>query len=705
MCAFFIHKTTNSISEADILVVSRDRPLPGGVDLARQKVTDHIWLEHVIDEKGPIDVTKRYSVADKVPKDGRSAASSVAPFHGSNTYNTTAAAKSALATNGEDSSESSLDASDSEDDKGSQHQKPRATVKYVAPVSGLQARTKVAAASKKVSTPTSKGTSKPVRGPTTEAHEPVSNKMNKSVLIDEEESEDDSSSSHVAIKALPASPSKNEKKRRKESEEDAEDVMHEDLAPTPAKRKISSANGTPKSVNKRRPIPTGPNTESDMDVDEIVPPAKRSSKKSSSSSAPPAPPAVEDSSSSVDMDISGEFTGPTPSKRSSAAAKRTKATGSVDKSKTVGAGVRKRTNNASVENDVSTIHKDATEHEVPGESDSEWEKAAIAEVVEGGAQMKRALTPKRRRGSGDDGGAGDDTATGAARGRRKALVPAEPRVPRAPRVKYEAPIKTHRLYLSQIDRERKNKLNYEIEKLAVENGVSICWVDNIGEATVFVSYGNHAPGKSQHASINLLWAIMRGIWIVEPAWLESLLKHGGRIPKYEKYEITTIPGPRASRLARAARRAYLEENGLTKQEADDDKDPHLPRLLFSDWTFNLDLWKENPNPEELMRIIEYGAGKIGARNEADIWFSSRKGEIVEPNYAPSEPMSEEDARNLEEHPTLRKRAFEGARTKRRMPTFAFDTLDWLRDSIINYEPQDHTNAKKYPNRLRFFNAF
>lgn len=262
----------------------------------------------------------------------------------------------------------------------------------------------------------------------------------------------------------------------------------------------------------------------------------------------------------------------------------------------------------------------------------------------------------------------------------------------------KTPRPTFRIYLSQFPLKRKNEITKKINELAEKEILSICISDTVRSSTHFVSYEDHKrPGTP--VAINLLLAIVRGVWILEERWIDKLLEHS-KVPKADKYEMTGLPGPRRARIARAARIEYLQGKGLTKDDGDDDNgDPSLPRLVFSDWTFNLDHWKGEPGSELLAIIITYGAGLIAQKFESDIWFTNAN-LLPEPVYSASDPIAHQDAEKLDSKPNLRKRAFSSSHTKRYMPTFAL-SLDWLRDSIVAYQAQD---PLKYSNKIRKFNA-
>lgn len=257
---------------------------------------------------------------------------------------------------------------------------------------------------------------------------------------------------------------------------------------------------------------------------------------------------------------------------------------------------------------------------------------------------------------------------------------------------------TFRIYLSQFPVERKNEIAKKVKKLKDDGILSISLSETVRGSTHFVSFVDHKTPNTPVA-INLMLAIVRGVWILEEKWVKKLIKHS-KIPKAEKYEMTALTGPKRARIARAARIAYLESKGLTKDDGDDDAgDLDLPRLVFSDWAFNLDTWKGEPGTEMLKIILTYGAALVVQKFEADIWFTNADA-VPEPVFSESEPISEQDSLALALNPQLRKRHFASSHTKRCMPTFAL-SLDWLRDSIISYEAQD---PNKYSNKIRRFNA-
>lgn len=668
---------TTTLSDADIVIVSKDRPLPPGVDVKRQKVTDAIWVEHVLEEKEPLPITKRYNVLDKLPKDGRNFASEHPAHTGSIVYNTTAASVSALATTGDDSSESSVDSSQSDALGAPSTKKTRAIGKTTAPVSGLHARSKPTASAKKSAPAT----------PKTPAKTTASRSVSAASASKAKKSKASTSANPVTIESSseapesPATSPHNDKKRKRAGEESDEE-QSASLKSPPKKATVpkdsAPINGSPKRSSRQTPAKAANTTPSK--------PAKASAARKESVIV------LSESSTSEDEDEAPVQTTRSLKKAATPTKKSAKSVASTPKESA------KKTSKKVADEDED---EDFSGEDVPATAPTPTRASRYS------FSPKKTAAPSNGMDVDVEPTEEAPPAAVAKRSRRPhQLVPVAPSSPssrKAVRPRYvhvQQPKFLHRLYLSGTTLVVKNDMSYKLQLFAKDTGISIGLVENTESASIFISYDQNSEEGSGR-SINMLIAIMRGIWVLRPQWLDSLLKNEGKIPKFEKYEIVSIPGPRASRLARKARREYIAENQLDKHTVNDDMDLELPRLVFSDWSFNLDVWKENNPTEDMLRwLVTLGAGSVVPPYEADIWFTNSQALIPEPVFTPSVPMPIEDAKLLQQNPTLRKRAFNGAHTKRCMPTYGFN-LSWLRDSIIAYEAQ---NPENYKNMIEFFDA-
>lgn len=681
-------------------MLSKERPLPKGADLSRQLATDSIWVDHVLEEKEPLKITKRYNIADKLPKDAQN--SSERPFHaGANVYNTTAVATSALVTTIDESPESSLESSQSDDLTTVTTSKSRASPKSTAPVSGLHARAKSTSSAKKSAPATPKTPATTPAARTAKAASAAKGSKAKASAAKDLEDSDDI----VSVDALQDTAAKNDKKRKRgeDSAEEAEAAANK--IGTPSKRKSVAPKPAPLSTA----TPSTPTTRAKTPKATSAAKGKKAAASTENGASTPKTPGRKAKAVAVEVmeiddsedgnaealkaglidDISEEIAAITAAKvRTPASAfnprKRTASvaeSGSGEPQTPKRAGKSKRDEDSDAELDISEelAHRPPLTPSRPQRTHTSRLPLIDPHAAVNGAEAEQ---PKQR---------------------KKPLVGAAPssgpRPPRPPR--YVPPKYEHRIYLSGYSDLKKADLSFRLQQLAIDHNVSMGLVDTVGDATIFVP--QKTPSKNSPASINMLMAIMRGIWLLEASWLDSLLKHGGKIPKREKYEITTIPGPRKARLARKERKDYLASlDEEARRASSDDNDSELPRLIFSDWAFNLDSWRSNnPTVEQLAFIIEYGAGIITNNPwDADVWFTSATTPTPEPRYSTDTPMSSEDARTLKSMPLLRKRAFTAPSTKRGMPTYGFH-LEWLRDSILAYDAQP---PKKYENMIKIFSA-
>lgn len=647
-------------------------------------MTDSIWVDHVLEEKEPLPITKRYNIAERLPKDARNLGEH--PYHaGATVYNTTAAESSALAANGHDSPDSSLDTSQSDDLPPVPTLKSRATPKTSAPVSGLHPRSKSTASAKKSTpaTPKSQAQATPTR--VAKASSAAKSAKAKAAASHASVHSDETLSSEE-----PQSPSKNDKKRRRDEEEVVEPEIVAKQVGRPSKRKALTplrASSASTSIPSKTPLASA-----------------MKGKKSATESAGAAPrsPAVSFKANPIQVveidDDDDAYPGDDDTHPEDDIEEEIAAITSPNKRR---AAPKPRAKSAALK-----AYDDDYEEPQPATQDDDNGDDDLNDVSEEVAVQPRT-TPNRPQRTqtvrvAPVTDSHMDVDCDAPKRRKKPLVAAASSAPRrAPKpARYVPPKYEHRIYLSGFSDEKKSSLSFKLQQLVIDHNVSIGLVDSVREASICIPHTT--PTKSSNVSFNLLIAIMRGIWILEATWLDSLLKHQGKIPKREKYEVTKIPGPRAARLARKERKDYLASlDEETRRESNDDTDPDLPRLIFSDWAFNLDIWKsDKPAADQLAYVVEYGGGIVTSPWDADVWFTPSETTIPEPRFSTPSPMSSEDARTLKANPSLRKRAFTASSTKRGMPVYGFN-LEWLRDSILCYEARD---PAKYNNRIELFDA-
>lgn len=269
------------------------------------------------------------------------------------------------------------------------------------------------------------------------------------------------------------------------------------------------------------------------------------------------------------------------------------------------------------------------------------------------------------------------------------------RSPKSTGSRKPAPSKKIRIYVSQSSSENLSKVEKVVRDLQAR-GESIEIVDSVLYATHLVTYFNHSAEPNK-ASINLLLAISRGIWILLPSWIEEAWRTKG-IPDPGDHELRYFEGPRSSRRAHRKKSKYLSRIGMDEKEAIKLTDRNLiPKVLFTGWSFNLDFWKHRESLDDLKHIIINLGGAVTPKFQADIWFTSTQAPVTELDFSPPRPIDSDDERELQSLDNPLKSQFENANTKTRMPTYAFE-LAWLRDSILKYEPQPRDKYTNYYER-------
>lgn len=249
------------------------------------------------------------------------------------------------------------------------------------------------------------------------------------------------------------------------------------------------------------------------------------------------------------------------------------------------------------------------------------------------------------------------------------------------RVNLHAPVRVYLAQATNSQREHYRKLTNGI------NGLTI--LDDVTQAT-HVVYFNPPDSVESKISLSALFAIACGLWILKESWLEQLIEKQIFIAP-ERHELKSLPGCRASRLAHAQRRQYLDQQGLSETQADDDGDENLPRLIFSDLTFNLDRYKASVSADQFSKVkamISSCGGKIGTDLTSDIWLvgdADRKSLNV--RFSPQDDTPNEEDEIRIKNPTFRKRVFSHALTHRRMPIWALK-FDYIRDCLIHWQMLD-----------------
>jgi hypothetical protein len=403
---------------------------------------------------------------------------------------------------------------------------------------------------------------------------------------------------------------------------------------------------------------------------------------------------VTSASSSNAMDVSSST--PTKSKIISSSGKKSSSTSSAsitpakkasnDKSKTTtAASSSKSTTSSSTSSKTPKVGrpKRAREEETDSESmEVEYRPAAKRPKKASAATSSAASKVPRSRGDGNADDDGDDvTITSITPGKSpKAKIAAlHQRDDLSARV---------RVYLSQCTDAQKTKYRNELQSVS---GVTV--VRDVANAT-HVVYFNPPTSAKAKVSLSVLYAIAFGKWIVKQEWLDKMIEKK-EIAKPDRYELTVFPGCQAARKAHMAREEYLTRQGLA--HADDDFDMSLPRLIFSDLTFNLDRLRptySQPDLEKVESLILACAGRLGNELTSDIWITPKPDrQILSIDYGEDLGANSEDEDRLQ-HPEYRKRHFKYPDTQKKMPTWALE-FDFLRDSVTQWKTMNMDSYKNH----------
>lgn len=210
------------------------------------------------------------------------------------------------------------------------------------------------------------------------------------------------------------------------------------------------------------------------------------------------------------------------------------------------------------------------------------------------------------------------------------------------------------------------------------------FVSDVTKATHVVICEGEAS-MDDPVSFSVLYAMAFAKWVLNKDWLEdAFLTHS--IPQESVYEVYQLPGCKLLREMHAERDLYCQQKGISPQHADDSIDPEMPKLLFSDLTFNIDRLKtvfDRTVLKQLHDIILTNGGLIGGEESSDIWITKDPYSVVYGvQYGSYGAPPENDMMLRQRYPHWHKRHFTNANTLREMPTYAIP-FDFIRDSILN----------------------
>jgi hypothetical protein len=354
----------------------------------------------------------------------------------------------------------------------------------------------------------------------------------------------------------------------------------------------------------------------------------------------------------------------------------------------------KRAQKASSEMDIDTPVKAKREKKIVAPRSVEVvgakKRARVDEEDDFGTLAPKAKTPKRAVRSTStktqyhDESEGDERVDTSKKRARSQSLPHSHAAPNCPRV-----------YLSQAPATDK-----QYHKRAL--GHLMTFVAEVSLATHVVSFSN-ALETDAPIPFSIVYAIGTSRWVLDRSWLieaEAI----GAIPAPENFEVRALPGTRLIRRAQAARKAYLEANGVLERNADEELDPHLPKLIFSAWTFYLEPLRKHyafTTFKQIQEIISKNGGLIGGEENSDIWITKDGSEPVLAVYFgdPAPPSPTELARR-QNNPHLNKRYFSEPSILRQMPTYAIP-FDFIRTSIASGKCDDPT---LYQNLIQYSRA-
>lgn len=254
---------------------------------------------------------------------------------------------------------------------------------------------------------------------------------------------------------------------------------------------------------------------------------------------------------------------------------------------------------------------------------------------------------------------------------------------------------THRVYLSSAPAGDKTYYKSNLNHL-------MTFVTDVTQATHIVAFDSTETDSP--ISFSVLYGIAMAKWVLDKSWLIDTEASDSPVPE-DAYQLRDLPGLKILRKSQAARKSYLEDNGLSELTADDLRDKKLPPLLFTTWTFCMDRIKSAYPPAVLKQMHEMiiaNGGKIGGEANSDIWITKDASQpVLCILYGDPGPPPAAEAAIRKAHPEWNKRHFQDPNTLREMPTYAIP-FDFVRDSITSgkcEDPKDYTNLIQFTRGL------
>lgn len=215
---------------------------------------------------------------------------------------------------------------------------------------------------------------------------------------------------------------------------------------------------------------------------------------------------------------------------------------------------------------------------------------------------------------------------------------------------------------------------------------------DVRKATHVVSF-KRSMEEDEGISFSVVYAIALGIPLMTQKWLDDAVFFR-KVPDIQDNTRKDIPGSYLLTEMHQARALYLIR---TSQLHPSEFDTDLPPLLFSQWTFNIDIikrhWSET-NVKLLKEIILANGGLISGEFSSDIWLTiSALDSVPALHYGEPAAPPHEDLMLKSQHPDWRKRKFKNNDTVRDFPTYAIP-IDFIKESVIKgvcADPRNYRN--------------